>query len=63
MIIKNYTWYMKSRGKFDTIRGVEEYGDFKSRKWIDQKGNACHNVWNIDEGHPVTAVNCKVREA
>jgi hypothetical protein len=63
MIIKYYTWYMKSRGKVDTIRGVEEYGDFKSRKWIDKKGNACNNIWDIDAEHPRTAVNYSVRKA
>jgi len=53
---------MKSRGKVDTVRGVDQHEDFKSRQWTDQKGNACYNFWDIDAQHPRTAVNCKVRE-
>ena len=53
---------MKSRKKVDTIRGVDEHGDFKSRQWTDIKGNPCYNFWNIDDEHPATAVNYTVRE-
>ena len=63
MSIKHFTWYMKSRSKVDTIRGVDEHEEFKSRQWTDQKGNDCYNFWNIDAKHPRTAVNCKVRKA
>ena len=62
MNIKYFTWFMKSRKKVDTVRGVDEHEDFKSRQWTDQKGNACYNFWDIDAEHPRTAVNCKVRE-
>ena len=62
MSIKYFTWKMKSRGKVDTVRGVDEHDSFKSRQWTDQKGNACYNFWDIDAQHPRTAVNCKVRE-
>ena len=62
MSIKHFTWYMKSRSKVDTIRGVDEHEEFKSRQWTDQKGNPCYNFWDIDAEHPRTAVNCKVRE-
>ena len=54
---------MKSRGKVDTVRGVDQHEDFKSRQWTDQKGNACYNFWDIDAQHPRTAVNCKWRNA
>jgi len=37
MSIKHFTWYMKSRSKVDTIRGVDEHEEFKSRQWTDQK--------------------------
>jgi len=60
--MKYFTWYMKSRKKVDTIRGVDEHGDFKSRQWTDIKGNPCYNFWNIDDEHPATAVNYTVRE-
>jgi hypothetical protein len=62
MTIKYFTWFMKSRKKVDTVRGVDIHEDFKSRQWTDQKGNACYNFWDIDAEHPRTAVNCKVRE-
>ena len=62
MTIKYYTWFMKSRGKIDTVRGVDEHEDFKSRQW-EKNGNRYHNFWDIDAKHPRTAVNCKVREA
>ena len=60
--MKYFTWYMKSRQKIDTVRGVDEHENFKSRQWTDRKGDACYNFWGIDEGHPITAVNCKVKE-
>jgi hypothetical protein len=53
---------MKSRQKIDTVRGVDEHENFKSRQWTDRKGDPCYNFWAIDEGHPITAVNYKVRE-
>ena len=54
---------MKSRNKFATCRGVDEYDNFKSRQWIDQKGNPCYNFWDIDAEHPRTAVNYSVKAA
>ena len=54
---------MKSRNKFATCRGVDEHENFKSKQWIDQKGNRCYNFWDIDSKHPRTAVNYSVREA
>jgi hypothetical protein len=60
--MKYFTWYMKSRQKIDTVRGVDEHENFKSRQWTDRKGAPCYNFWAIDEGHPITAVNYKVRE-
>jgi len=63
MSIKHFTWYMKSRSKVDTIRGVDEHEEFKSRQWTDQKGNPCYNFWDIDAEHPRTAVNYSVRKA
>jgi len=54
---------MKSRKKIDTVRGVDEHENFKSKQWTDKKGNDCYNFWDIDAEHPRTAVNCKVREA
>jgi len=62
-IIKYYTWFMKSRGKVDTVRGVDEHDSFKSRQWTDKNGNECYNFWDIDAQHPRTAVNCKWRNA
>ena len=40
---------MKSRGKVDTVKGVDEHGDFKSRQWEDKQGNPCYNFWDIEE--------------
>ena len=71
--IKYFSWFMKSRNKFATCRGVDEYeyedkwsGQFKtfvSRQWTDLKGNPCYNFWDIDSEHPRTAVNYSVRKA
>ena len=63
MSIKYFTWFMKSRKKIDTVRGVDEHEDFKSRQWEDKKGNSCYNFWDIDAEHPRTAVNYTVRKA
>ena len=63
MIIKNYTLYMQSRGKIDTVRGVDEHNEFVSREWTDLKGNSCRNFWDIDAEHPRTMVNGKVSKA
>ena len=63
MSVKYFTWFMKSRNKIDTIKGVDEHEDFKSRQWEDQKGNPCYNFWDIDAEHPRTAVNYTVRKA
>jgi predicted transcriptional regulator len=60
-MIKYFTWYMKTRKKVDTIRGVDEHEDFKSRQW-EVNGNRYYNFWNLDDDHPATAVNYKVRE-
>ena len=43
MSIKYFTWFMKSRNKIDTVKGVDEHGDFKSRQWEDKNGNPCYN--------------------
>ena len=54
---------MKSRNKIDTVKGVDEHGDFKSKQWEDKNGNTCYNFWDIDAEHPRTAVNYTVRKA
>jgi predicted transcriptional regulator len=59
--MKDFTWYMKTRKKVDTIRGVDEHKNFKSRQW-EVNGNRYYNFWGIDAQHPITAVNYKVRE-
>ena len=63
-MIKYFTWYMKSRKKVDTIRGVDEYApkNFKSEQW-EANGNRYYRFWNIDDGHPALAVNCTVSKA
>ena len=61
--IKYFTWFMKSRNKIDTVRGIDEHEDFKSKQWTDRNGNECYNFWDIDAQHPRTAVNYTVREA
>ena len=48
---------MKSREKIDTVRGVDEHENFKSKQWEDKNGNPCYNFWDIDAEHPRTAVN------
>ena len=73
MSIKYFTWKMKSRGKVDTVRGVDEhetydsntgeFTTFKSRQWEDKNGNPCYNFWYIEAEHPRTAVNYSVRKA
>ena len=63
MSIKYFTWFMKSRNKVDTVRGVDEHEGFVSRQWTALKGNLCHNFWDIDAAHPRTAVNYTVRKA
>ena len=54
---------MKSRNKVDTVRGVDEHEDFKSKQWTDLKGNPCYNFWDIEAEHPRTAVNYTVTKA
>ena len=61
--IKYFTWFMKSRNKVDTVRGVDEHENFKSKQWEDKQGNPCYNFWDIDAEHPRAAVNYKVRKA
>ncbi len=61
--IKYFSWFMKSRNKFATCRGVDEHENFKSKQWIDLNGNSCYNFWDIDSKHPRTAVNYSVRVA
>jgi len=51
---------MKSRNKIDTIKGIDEHGDFKSRQWEDKNGNPCYNFWDIEADPPRTAVNYTV---
>ena len=63
MSIKYFTWFMKSRNKVDTVRGVDEHGDFKSKQWEDKNGTPCYNFWVIEAEHPRTAVNYTVRKA
>ena len=69
MSIKYFTWFMKSRNKVDTVRGVDEHEDycnvrtFKSKQWEDKNGNPCYNFWDIEAEHPRTAVNYSVRKA
>ena len=73
MSIKYFTWKMKSRGKVDTIKGVDEhetydsntgeFTTFKSKQWEDKNGNPCYNFWDIDAEHPRTAVNYTVTKA
>ena len=36
MSIKYFTWFMKSRNKIDTVKGVDEHGDFKSKQIKDE---------------------------
>ena len=38
---------MKSREKVDTVRGVDEHENFKSKQWEDKNGNPCYNFWDI----------------
>jgi len=63
MSVKYFTWFMKSRNKIDTIKGVDEHEDFKSRQWEDKNGNPCYNFWDIEAEHPRTAVNYTVTKA
>ena len=63
MSIKYFTWKMKSRGKVDTVRGVDEHENFKSKQWEDKQGNPCYSFWDIDAEHPRTAVNYTVTKA
>ena len=63
MSIKYFTWFMKSRNKVDTVKGVDEHGDFKSRQCEDKTGTPCYNFWDIEAEHPRTAVNYSVRKA
>ena len=73
MSIKYFTWKMKSRGKADTIKGVDEhetydsntgeFTTFKSKQWEDKNGNPCYNFWDIEAEHPRTAVNYTVTKA
>ena len=73
MSVKYFTWFMKSRNKVDTVKGVDEpdtydsntgeFTTFKSRQWEDKNGNPCYNFWDIEAEHPRTAVNYSVRKA
>ena len=63
MSIKYFTWFMKSRNKVDTVRGVDEHEEFKSKQWEDKQVNPCYNFLDIDAEHPRTAVNYTVRKA
>ena len=62
MSVKYFTWFMQSRKKVDTVRGVDEHEDFKSKQWTDKNGNPSYNFWDIDAEHPRTAVNYSVRK-
>ena len=64
MIIKYYTWFMKSRGKIDTIRGVDEHEGFVARQWTDKckeriakAGHACLTYLDLDADGYRTATN------
>ena len=61
--IKYFSWFMKSRNKFATCRGVDTTDTFQSKQWTDKNGNPCYNFWDIDAKHPRTAVNYSVRSA
>ena len=71
--MKYFSWFMKSRNKFATCRGVDEheyydewsgqFKTFKSKQWTDLKGFPCYNFWDVDAEHPRTAVNYSVRKA
>ena len=73
MSIKYFTWFMKSRNKVDTVKGIDEhnfedkwsgeYKTFKSKQWEDKNGNPCYNFWDIEAEHPRTAVNYTVTKA
>ena len=63
MSIQKYTWFMKSRKKHATCRGVDEHEGFVSKEWTDKNGNSCYNFWDIDAQHPRTMVNGKVGQA
>ena len=63
MSIKYFTWFMKSRGKIDTIKGVDEHEGFVSSQWEDKNGTPCYNFWDSEAEHPRTAVNYSVRKA
>ena len=40
MTIKYFTWFMKSRKKVDTVRGVDEHDGFVNQNnGTDKKGN------------------------
>ena len=54
---------MKSRNKVDTIKGIDEHENFKSKQWEDKTGNPCYNFCDIEAEHPRTAVNYTVRKA
>ena len=63
MSIKYFTSIKKTRKKDQTIRGVHEHENFKSKQWEDKNGIPCYNFWDIDAEHPRTAVNYSVRKA
>ena len=72
MSVKYFTWFMKSRNKVDTVKGVDEHETydstsgwfyFKSKQWEDKQGNPCYTFWDIEAEHPRTAVNYSVRKA
>ena len=63
MSVKYFTWFMKSRNKVATVKGVDEHENFKSKQWEDKQGNPCYNFWDIEAEHPRTAVNYSVRKA
>ena len=54
---------MKSRNKTDTVRGVDEHENFKSKQWNDKNVKPCYKFWDIDAEHPRTAVTYTVRKA
>ena len=53
----------ESRNKIDTVKGVDEHEDFKSKQWEDKNGNPCYNFWDIEAEPPRTAVNYTVTKA
>ena len=55
--MKYFSWFMKSRNKFATCRGVDEH------EYYDEWSGQFKTFWDVDAEHPRTAVNYSVRKA